>query len=125
MVRVFISYRNNTLDIRCAIQQLILRSFQRYIFLTASMYTRFLRSHLLPNLSFPSLSFARPEMTKGKTKAVGNRGSRNAEMDDTRNRATLEEGSPPAAPSWTHLSCQRPKILRGNEHVGEDNGLGV
>lgn len=92
MVRVFISYRNNTLDIRCAIQQLILRSFHRYIFLTASPYTRFLRSHLLPNLSFPSLSFARPEMTKGKTKAVGNRGSRNAEMDDTRNRATLEEG---------------------------------
>ena len=27
--------------------------------------------------------------------------------------------------SWTHLSCQSPKILRGNEHVGEDNGLGV
>ena len=54
-----------------------------------------------------------------------------AEMDDTRNRATPargergEERSPPAAPSWTHLSCQRPKILRGNEHVGEDNGLGV
>lgn len=50
------------------------------------------------------------------------------EMDDTRNRATLAlEGGPlpPAAPSWTHLSCQRPKILRGNEHVGEDNGLGV
>lgn len=89
MVRVFISYRNNTLDIRCAIQQLILRSFHRYIFLTASMYTRFHRSHLLPNLSFPSLSFARPEMTKGKTKAVGKRGSRNAEMDDTRNRAAL------------------------------------
>lgn len=56
-----------------------------------------------------------------------------AEMDDTRNRATParegeeegEERSSPAAPSWTHLSCQRPKILRGNEHVGEDNGLGV